>query len=224
MVRAGRRAIQEERAMMSSRSRWLVAVMAVLAMCMGTGATAAEAPATSKATETLLISAGCPQDTPGTCTSTRWLGTSAGSATSNFLTSTTPADAALHAAGQEPTWRDYVSNNTLKQGGYVLDASEPLTATVSVSANGIGLQNNVDARISARIDGKTVAFAAQRQTIDLLPGETKAVTFTWDIPEGAKILDRMTFETRVFGFNAQAGYIDQKGGSTVVISHLVPAE
>jgi hypothetical protein len=214
--------------MRTSRMRW-VAVVAVLAMSLGTAALGAEEESLMEAaTETLFISAGCPTDTPGTCTSTRWLGTDVGDASSNFLTSTTPADAALHAAGQEPSWRDYPSNRTLLADGYVLRADEPLVATVAVRANGIGLQNNVDARISARILGedgvaRNVSFTAQRQVVDLLPGDTAQVTFEWDLADHeGDVLQRMTFETRVFGYNAQAGYIDQAGGSTVEIPHLLP--
>lgn len=181
------------------------------------------------ATETLFISAGCPQDTPGTCTSTRWLGKQTGSATSNFLTATTPIDEVLFQVEGEPNWRDYASDRSLRTGGYPLRAGEPLTMAVTVSARGVMGNATVHGRLSGRYldtegNAKNVEFGEAEQVVTVVADE-ETVTFTFDIPDALEglTLTSMLAEIAVHGVNVQGGYIDQQGGSTVTIPYYDPA-
>lgn len=171
--------------------------------------------------ETMIISAGCPQDTPGTCTSTRWLGKTAGDSTTNFITSITPVDQVdYHLNG--PHWRDYSSDDSWQEGGYLLRADEDLSATVSLTAQGPAAMMTVHARFTGSVDGTFVSFGEQSQTIDaFLPDSTQEVTFDFDIPDDLdmKALTQGTFEIAVHGVNVAAGYIDQEGGSTFEIPY-----
>ncbi len=62
----------------------LIAALAIAPMLLGIVAAEGDNEL-APVTETLFISAGCPQDTPGTCTSTRWLGRTSGDSSSNFI-------------------------------------------------------------------------------------------------------------------------------------------
>jgi hypothetical protein len=208
---------------MTSRLRLLALTLALALASLGVLGAAGADPILEPVTETLFISAGCPQDTPGTCTSTRWLGTKAGDATSNFLTATTPVDEALFRLGGEPNWRDYPSDGSLRPGRYPLRADDTIDAVVRITARGLAANTTVHARINARIDGKSVAFSAQEQVITIVGQGEEKVAFSFDIPDvfDGKVLERLTFETAVHGINAQGGYIDQQGGSTVTIPYSV---
>lgn len=209
------------------RKRYLPA-LAAAAIMMGSLATAsAEEPVYEAATERLFISAGCPQDTPGTCTSTRWLGAQKGNATSNFITSVTPVDEALYRADGSLNWRDYSSDDTLRVEGYPLRADEALKQTVAISARGVGANTTVHGRIEAfTAAGDIVTFGPQETTFNVLPNATHVVKFEFDIPaelEGV-VLKSLTAYVAVHGVNVQAGYIDQQGGSSVTIPYWRPAE
>jgi hypothetical protein len=202
---------------------------AALTALTAVSASAAD-PVGAAATETLFISAGCPQDTPGTCTSTRWLGKQTGSATSNFLTATTPVDEVLFQADGTVNWRDYASDKSLRTGGYPLRADAPLTMAVTVTANALAVNSTVHGRLSGRIvdavTGKTttVALGEAKQVITLV-ADKKTVTFEFDLPDSLEgdTLTSVLAEVAVHGVNAQGGYIDQQGGSTVSIPYYEPA-
>ena len=208
------------------RKPFLPALIAA-AMMMGSLAVAgAEEPVLEAATEQLFISAGCPQDTPGTCTSTRWLGLQKGDATSNFVTSVTPVDEVLYRADGTLNWRDYASDDTLRLEGYPLRADAPLKQTVAISAKGAGVNTTVHGRIDAVTEaGDMVTFGPQEMMFNVLPNATQTANFEFDIPaelEGVA-LDSLIAYVAVHGVNAQAGYIDQQGGSSVTIPYWRPA-
>lgn len=200
----------------------LTAVSASAADPVGTAAAAA--------TETLFISAGCPQDTPGTCTSTRWLGKTTGNATSNFLTATTPVDEVLFQAEGTVNWRDYASDKSLRTGGYPLRADAPLTMAVTVTANALAVNSTVHGRLSGRVvdavTGRATTVAlGEAQDVVTLVADSETVTFPFDLPDALEgdILTSVLAEVAVHGVNAQGGYIDQQGGSTVSIPYYEPA-
>ena len=174
-------------------------------------------------TEQLFISAGCPQDTPGTCTSTRWLGKQPGDATSNFLTSTTPVDEVIYQAEGTVNWRDYASDKSLRTGGYPLRTDAPMEMAVTVTANALAVNSTVHGRLSGRVvdsagKAKTVDFGEAEQVITLV-ADQETVTFSFEVPAelDGSVLTTMLAEVAVHGVNAQGGYIDQEGGSTVTI-------
>jgi hypothetical protein len=210
-------------------TRLSAGLAAALLAVAAVSASAAEPTATA-ATETLFISAGCPQNTPGTCTSTRWLGKTAGNATSNFLTATTPVDEVLFQADGTVNWRDYASDNSLRPGGYPLRAAEPLTMAVGVTANALAANATVHGRISGRVvdavtkKASTVEFGEAKEVITVVNGR-RTVTFTFDLPDGLEgdTLTSVLAEVAVHGVNVQGGYIDQQGGSTVSIPYYEPA-
>lgn len=218
---------------MHSVTRRLLAAVASVPLAAGLIAASEAAP--TAATETLYISAGCPQDTPGTCTSTRWLGTQSGDATSNFLTATTPVDEALYRAQGSINWRDYPSDLTFAAEGYVLDATRDLEIDVTVVSNVLAVNNTVHARARLNLcdvdaDGNVSncsdsTVTAADQTVTILPQSEATVAFDVDLPDSmqGKLLRRMTVEIAVHGVNAQGGYIDQEGGSPVRIPYLKPA-
>ena len=169
--------------------------------------------------EELYISAGCPSDTPGTCTSVRWLGASAGDATSNFLTAMTPADEAIYQAEGTVNWRDYPGDKSV--GTYTL-SGDAIEAVVLLSGDGVGAQTVVQSRLRARIDGAWKMLPTETQTVMILPTGPTEVTLPFDVSGYAgRILDGVTFEIAVRGVNLYSGRIDQQGGSTVTIPHLV---
>lgn len=208
------------------RNRFLPALVAAVMMLGSVALAGAEEPVLEPATEQLFISAGCPQDTPGTCTSTRWLGLEKGNATSNFITSVTPVDEVLFRADGSLNWRDYVSDDTLRAEGYPLRADDPLKQTVVISAKGAGANTTVHGRIEAVTEaGNMVTFGPQEMTFNVLPNAPQVANFEFDIPaelEGVA-LESLTAYVAVHGLNAQAGYIDQQGGSTVTIPYWRPA-
>lgn len=183
-------------------------------------------PATA-ATEQLYIAAGCPPATPagGTCTSTRWLGKEPGDSTSNFLTSTTPADEVFYRADGSLNWRDYVSDASLRKDGYPLRTAEPVVMAVGLVARGVAASTTVHARITGTtVDRKFVDLGEQQQVVTIVAG-AQTLAFEFALPpelEGAA-LKTLVAEIAVHGVNVQGGYIDQQGGSTVTIPFWEPA-
>ncbi|CAN5402805.1 hypothetical protein BH23ACT9_BH23ACT9_13630 [soil metagenome] len=123
-------------------------------------------------------------------------------------------------------WRDYASDSSLRPGGYRLQGGDVVTATVVLSAQGVGLNTTAHGRISLRTSAltaptptTTTLLPAPEQSVIILPGEEEAVTFAFTIPEGldTRVLRGATFEVAVRGVNVAAGYINQQGGSTVTI-------
>lgn len=202
----------------SPRFRALLAAAALASSSLAL--TTTEAPAAEA--ETLFISAGCPQDTPGTCTSTRWLGHESGDATSNFITAVTPVDEVLYRAEGSLNWRDYPSDETV--GEYVL-SGDAIEAVVTLSARGPGIETTVHGRISAKVGGAWTTLEAEPQTVLLLPASETPVTLTFDVgAHGGELLQDPTFEVAVHGVNLNAGHIDQQGGSTLTIPYVLPEE
>lgn len=206
----------------------ILALMTVLALTavlapLGASADTGLIPATDR----LFIAAGCPQDTPGTCTSTRWLGKSPGDANSNFLTATTPADEVLYRATGDINWRDYASDSSIPTGGYVMDASRDVEMSVNITNNALMVNETIHARVTLR-HGDFQSTVLNGDDIEVLiqnPGTT--ATYSWDLNvpdelDGVTVTS-VTAEIAVHGVNAQGGYIDQSGGSFVKIPHLVPA-
>lgn len=192
-----------------------------------------EPPVLEEATETFFISAGCPTDATGQCTSTRWLGKVTGDSSSNFLTAITPADEATFRATGAINWRDYPSDPTFEE--YLLDDSRDIGVTVTISSHsqgGAGAQVTVRARTNLTLrlaDGSTASrqLTAPAQVVDAMSTVTGPVPveFAIDVPDdlaGATVT-RMTTEVAVHGLNARNGYIDQQGGSPVTVPHLVEA-
>lgn len=209
----------------SSRLTAGVAAAALTALTALT-ASAAE-PTGTPATETLFISAGCPQDTPGTCTSTRWLGKQAGDATSNFITAITPVDEVLFQAEGSVNWRDYGSDRSLREGGYPLRADAPATMAVAVSAaEGVAANTTVHGRLSGRYldpaTGRTKVLAlGEASEVITIVADTATVTFEFDVPDemDGVVLTSLLAEVAVHGINASGGHIDQQGGSTVTLPY-----
>lgn len=221
--------------MRATRAPQLIATLAAAALPLTLIATES-GPTYTEATETLYISAGCPPDTTGTCTSTRWLGTQTGDATSNFITAITPVDEVFYQANGSINWRDYPSDLTFAADGYLLDDARDLglTLTITSSGNGgAGALVTVHARTLLNLtlpDGTTEnrTLTAPEQVVQLmttLDGPVP-VEFAIDLPEdlAGATLNRMTAEVAVHGINVQSGYIDQQGGSPVTIPHLVEVE
>ncbi len=190
--------------------------------------------ATLPATETLYISAGCPQDTPGTCTSTRWLGKTSGDSSSNFITAITPADEVMFRATGAINWRDYASDSSLRAQGYRLDVARDLEVDVQLSSQGAMVNATVHARANlnlcdvdaagAFVNCKTTQLNGANQTV--LANTAAAPTtasFKIDLPDtmAGKTLRSMTVEIAVHGVNAAGGYINQQGGSPVRIPYLL---
>lgn len=206
-------------------SRLVVLLVGVAVIgAIPTGGTAQEGPL--PATEQLFIAAGCPPDNPATCTSTRWLGRSPGDATSNYLTATTPVDEVFYQAQGSINWRDYPSDETLREGGYELRSEEPIRATVTLSANVIAANTTVHARIDAFTGLGFRQFGPLEQVVTILPSGSEEVEFEFAIPaelEGVAMTG-LTFYVAVHGVNVQGGYIDQEGGSDVLIPYWVEPE
>lgn len=173
------------------------------------------------ATEELFVSAAC-VGTP-TCTSTRWLGKTPGDATSNFLTSTTPVDEARYRLDGSLNWRDYASDESVRATGYPLNSAEKIVASVRLQTNnpGIAALNTVHARIEAFVDNQAVTFGPLEVTQNILPNSFADYRFEFEIPaelEG-RVLKSPTFWVATHGINAQGGYINQAGASTVNIPY-----
>lgn len=201
------------------RSGALVAAV-VAATSLAFTTTTEDAPAVAE--ETLFIAAGCPSDTPGTCTSTRWLGLGPGDATSNYLTATLPVDEVLYRAEGSINWRDYPARRDVPD--YEL-SGDAVVAVVRLESSGPGVQTTVRARLTGRVDGKTTTFTVEPQVVNLLPNSVQDVTFTFDVAEHAgAVLDLGAFEVAVHGANVSAGRINQQGGSTLTVPYLVPEE
>ena len=211
----------------------LIAALAIAPMLLGIVAAEGDNEL-APVTETLFISAGCPQDTPGTCTSTRWLGRTSGDSSSNFITSITPADEATYRATGEANWRDYPADLSLRANGYLLDVDRDLEIDVELSAQGAMLNTTVHARAILNLcdtdaTGALVACTNTTVTGDdqvILAGTAAApevVSFAIDLPESmaGKTLKRLTVELAVHGVNVVGGYINQQGGSPVRIPHLL---
>jgi len=210
--------------MKNSMKRLLAVLTTAMVAVVSVSAASADTITLTPKTETLYIAAGCPPDATGTCTSTRWLGKRAGDATSNYTTSITPVDEVFYQAEGSLNWRDYASDNTLRAEGYKLRAAENIVATVSVAGDGPAINNTVHARIEAlTADNKTVEFAEQKKTATQMPASTTKFEFAFDIPdtlEGTTIKS-LTFFVAMHGVNANAGHIDQEGGSTLKIPYYV---
>lgn len=173
-------------------------------------------------TETLFIAAGCPQDTPGTCTSTRWLGRTSGDATSNYITAVTPVDEVFYRVDGSLNWRDYPADASV--GDYVL-SGDAIEAVVTLASTGPGVETTVHGRIPVRIGGTFTMLDAEPQTVLLLPSARTPVTLTFDVSDLAgQLLQDPIFEVAVHGVNINAGHIDQEGGSTLTIPYIVPEE
>lgn len=194
-----------------------------------------DAPTYTEATETLYISAGCPTDATGSCTSTRWLGKQTGDATSNYRTSVTPVDEVYYRANGSLNWRDYPSDLTFPSDGYLLDDTRDLGVTVTIMSNGnggAGAEVTVHTRAQANVtlaDGTTTnrTLEVDSQTVPTmttLDGPVP-VEFAIDLPDdlAGATLNRLTIDVALHGINVQNGYIDQQGGSPVTIPHLVEA-
>jgi len=203
------------------------AKLAVIAVALGTltlgSTTAASAePVLVASSENLYISAGCPPDATGTCTSTRWLGKNPGDANSNFITSITPVDEVLYRVDGSLNWRDYAGDETLRADGYLLRADAPITATVGLSSEGPAVNNTVHARVEALTStNQTITFGPLEQTVTMLPLATTDVNFSFDIPDDldGELIRSLTFYVAMHGVNVQAGYIDQSGGSTLELPY-----
>jgi hypothetical protein len=211
----------------------LIAALALAPMVLSVVAFEGE-PKLSSVTETLYISAGCPQDTPGTCTSTRWTGRTSGDSSSNFVTAITPADELLYRAEGSINWRDYPSDLSLRADGYLLDVARDLEIDVELSAQGVMANTTVHARASLRVcdtdetgslvscTNTTVTAVDQLITVTTLAAPV-TVSFVIDLPDAlaGKTLQRLTVELAVHGVHAAGGYINQQGGSPVRIPYLL---
>ena len=212
---------------MKRRSR-VLALLGVIGMLGSMSLASAEELPPVAATETLYISAGCPPSTPagGTCTSTRWLGKTKGSATSNFQTAITPVDEVLYRVDGTLNWRDYASDESFRVGGYALRADQPLTETIVLQATGAAPTTWVHGRVEAvTAAGDTVTFGPLERNVAILPNAPTTVTFDFDIPdalEGVSI-ESATAYIAVRGVNLNAGHINQQGGSMVKIPFWQPA-
>lgn len=203
-------------------ARFRILLTAVALAGSSLALTSDDAPATALETETLFIAAGCPTDATGSCTSIRWLGTEPGDATSNYRNSTLPVDEVRYRVDGSLNWRDYWGDETV--GTYELSGDE-ITVVVALASNGPGIQTTVHLRMAVRIGGNNVVFEPEPESVDMLPLSKERVEFTIDVAEyaGLELTDAVV-ELAVHGLNAQAGYIDQQGGSTVTIPHLVPVD
>ena len=211
---------------MTHRTRRAVLGIFLAALTIGPlGSVSAQEPTLVPATEELFISAAC-VGTP-TCTSTRWLGKTKGDATSNFLTSTTPVDEALYRVDGSLNWRDYGSDDSLRAGGYPLNASEKIVSTVRVQTSnpGVAALCTVHSRIEALIDGQTVTFGPLEATQNILPNGFADYRFEFEVPDDleGKVLQSLTSWVATHGVNAQGGYINQAGASTVKIPYYETA-
>lgn len=212
------------------RTRRLLATTAAAVLPL-TLVAAQDAPEPVAATETVYISAGCPTDATGQCTSTRWLGKVTGDATSNYLTAITPADEVLYRADGSINWRDYPSD--LSFGDYLLDVDRDLGVTLTIQSGGdagVGANVTVHARTALRLvapDGsvrnKTLTAEPQVITAMSTVDGPIPVDFALDLPDDwdGLTLDTMTVEVAVHGLNVRSGYIDQQGGSPVTIPYLL---
>ncbi len=209
------------------RSRHSIVVLAVIALMVALMPVASAQTTFTQKTETLFISAGCPQDTPGTCTSTRWLGRVTGDSSSNFVTAITPADEVLFRATGQINWRDYASNNTVPAEGYRLIGGSTIKMTVQLTAQGPGVNTTVHGRVILRPKtGSSTTITGADQTILLTaPAGTSTVTFDLKVPTALDnvVIGSLTAEIGVHGVHAAAGYLNQQGGSTVTSPHLVAA-
>lgn len=155
------------------------------------------------ATEELFVSAAC-VGTP-TCTST------------------TPVDEARYRLDGSLNWRDYASDESVRATGYPLNSAEKIVASVRLQTNnpGIAALNTVHARIEAFVDNQAVTFGPLEVTQNILPNSFADYRFEFEIPaelEG-RVLKSPTFWVATHGINAQGGYINQAGASTVNIPY-----
>jgi hypothetical protein len=203
-------------------------MLAALTMLGSVSLASAQDVSPVPATETLYISAGCPATTTGTCTSTRWLGKTKGTATSNYTDSTTPVDEVYYRVYGSLNWRDYASDESFRNGGYALRADAPVVQTIVIPApTGIAPTTWVHGRVEAvTAAGETITFGPKDLNVALLPGAgPTTVTFEFDV---ADQFDGVTIESAtayiaMHGANVNAGHLDQKGASKVTIPHWVPA-
>ena len=206
---------------MNTRLKGLALALVLGSFSLGSiGIASAQETVLVPATEQLFISAGC-VGTP-TCTSTRWLGKEAGTATSNFLTATTPVDEVNYRATGAVNWRNYASDDSLREGGYPLNAAEQIKATVALETEGLAVNDTVHARIEAlTATNQQITFGPLEQTVTMTPASTADVNFSFDIPDNleGKVIQSLTFYVAVHGVNVEGGYIDQQGGSTVEIPY-----
>jgi hypothetical protein len=203
------------------------AKLAVIAVALGTLSLGSTTVASAEtvlvpSTENLYISAGCPPDATGQCTSVRWLGKNPGDATSNYQTSITPVDEVFYQADGSLNWRDYSGDDTLRVEGYPLRAAEPINATVTLTTNGVAINNTVHARVEALTDtNQVITFGPLEQTVTMTPNSTEELDFAFDIPEelDGRVITTLTFWMAMHGVNAQGGYINQEGGSTLELPY-----
>jgi hypothetical protein len=206
---------------MPNLAKRLTLVLAVGGLSLTSVGVASAEPVFVAATENLFISAGCPGT--GTCTSTRWLGKTAGDATSNFTTAITPVDEVIYRADGSINWRDYAGDDSLRALGYPLRAAEPIKVNVEFSAEGPGVNNTVHARVEAVMgNNQTVTFGPLEQTVTTMaPASANDVSFSFDIPDALdrQVAKSLTFYVAIHGVNAAAGYINQEGGSTLELPY-----
>ena len=207
---------------MTRRLKHLALALVVGALSLGSIGMASAEPILVPATENLYISAGCPGT--GTCTSTRWLGKTAGDATSNFLTSVTPVDEVLYRVDGSLNWRDYAGDDSLRAAGYPLRAAAPLKATVGLSTTGVAANMTVHARVEAVTStNQNITFGPLEQVVTMTPNSTTSVGYEFDIPDQleGKIVKSLTVWIALHGVNVQGGYINQAGGSTLEIPYWI---
>ncbi len=193
---------------------------ATLALALGTVATTQPSTELVPRTETLYIAAGCPQDTPGTCQSIRWLGRTPGDATSNFLTSTLPVDEVLYHVEGEPNWRDYVGDDSLRDS-YALDHTRAGKGVVELQSTGPGIQSTLHFRVTATTDDlRFLTLTEQSQTVTLMTGTT-VFEFPFELDDFAgQEINGLTVEVALHGVNVSAGRINQQGGSWLELPWL----
>ena len=212
---------------MMRRSR-VLALLAATMMLGSVSLASAEDGSPTPSTETLYISAGCPATTTGTCTSTRWLGKTKGTATSNYTDSITPVDEVNYRVDGSLNWRDYASDDSFRAEGYVLRADAPVVQTIVIPApTGIGATTWVHGRVEATTAaGDTITFGPKDLNVALMPGAgPTTVKFEFDIPDelNGVTLQGATAYIAMHGANVNAGHIDQQGGSKVTLPHWEPA-
>lgn len=227
---------------MTTSTHRVLALLAALPLALGALAMEGDAEPI-EATEKLYISAGCPTDATGTCTSTRWLGKTTGDATSNFTYAITPVDEVFYQTEGSINWRDYPSDLSLLDEGYLLDVDRDATMSISFEGDGVSATSQVHGKLDLRhcasgIDeatGETVLTDCRTTTVEAPPqtltgvvgpaGPT-VVDFTFDLGDdlAGRTLQRMTAWVALHGANAYWGFINQQGGSTVTIPHLVAVE
>ena len=205
---------------MTRHTKLAVIALALGMLSAGPAGSALAEPVFEAATENLYISAGCPGT--GTCTSTRWLGKQPGDATSNFITSVTPVDEVLYRVDGSLNWRDYAGDDSLRAAGYPLRAAAPIKATVGLSTTGVAINTTVHARVEAVTStNQTITFGPQEKVVTMTPASTTSVNYEFDIPDDLdhRVVKSLTVFIALHGVNAQGGYINQAGGSTLEVPY-----